>query len=208
MPTKILNTSETTFVSSTLPDTNLSTNPVIYAGTDEAFQNTTSFLRYTLPSLPVSEVDSAILQLSIIMKTGTAPSPVVVNRVTSPLDADTVTYNTQSAFIPTASQIDIITDDLYTTVEINITELVNQWINGTSPNYGLALTNSDGTTAVGFGNNEILHEPFYPVLILTYPEKSVSPETSFNTNAGLIMINDVVADVPAVPQEIQVKPFM
>lgn len=177
MPTVILNTSETTFVSSALPDTNFSTNPVIYAGTDEAFQNTISFLRYTLPSLPVSEVDSAILQLSIIIKTGAAPSPVVINRVTSPLDTDTVTYNTQPAFIPTASQIDINTGDLYTTIQIDITELVNQWINGTSPNYGLALTNSDGTTVVGFATNEILHEPFYPVLILTYPETPVSPET-------------------------------
>ncbi len=199
MSTEFLNTSETTFVSSALPDTNFSTNPVIHAGTDEAFQNTISFLRYTFPSLPVSEVDSAILQLSIITKTGAALSPVVVNRVTSSLDTDKVTYNTRPSFIPTASQTDITKDDLYTTVQIDVTELVNQWINGTSPNYGLAITNSDSTTAVGFGNNEILHEPFYPVLILTYTEISVSPESSLSTNAGMIMINDVAVDTLTEP---------
>lgn len=199
MSTEFLNTSETTFVSSALPDTNFSTNPVIHAGTDEAFQNTISFLRYTFPTLPVSEVDSAILQLAIITKTGTALAPVVINRVTSSLDTDTVTYNTRPSFIPTDSQIKIAKDALYTTVQIDITELVNQWIKGTYPNYGLALTDSDDTTAVGFGNNEILHEPFYPVLILTYSETSVSPESSFSTNAGMIMINDVSSDTPPEP---------
>ena len=40
--------------------------------------------------------------------------------------------------------------DLYKTVEIDITELVNQWLNGTYPNYGIALTNPDGMTLVQF----------------------------------------------------------
>lgn len=191
MPTVILNTSETTFVSSAFPTTNFSTNPVIYAGTDTTFQNTISYLRFTLPSLPVSEVDSAILQLSVIIKTGAAPSPVVVNRVTTPLDTDTVTYSTQPSFTPTTSQISITTEDLLTTVQIDITELVNQWINGTYPNYGIRLTNSDGTTVVGFGTNEILYEPFYPILILTYSETPVSPEAYayiYNTgNQGIFL---------------------
>jgi hypothetical protein len=208
MPTVILNTSETTFVSSAFPNTNYSTNPVIYAGTDPTFQDTISYLRFTLPTLPVTEVDSAILQLSVIIKTGAAPSTVVVNRVTSPLDTETVTYNTRPTITPTATQFNVTTGNLYTTIQIDITDLVNQWINGTFPNYGLALTVPDGITVVGFGTNEILYEPFYPVLILTYSEtppvspdtygyiyntgnQSIAPESSvpFSTNGALLGIS-------------------
>ncbi len=195
MPTVILNTTETTFVSSAFPDANFSANPVIYAGTDAIFQNSISFLRYTIPSLPVSAVDSALLQLSVIIKTGDAPSPVVINRVTSELNTETVTYNTQPAFTATPSQINISTGDLYTTVQIDVTELVNQWINGTFPNNGIALTNPDGITSVGFGTNEILHEPFYPVLILTYSETPAEAETYayiYNTDNQSIPVEGLI----------------
>ncbi len=178
MPTVILNISETTFVSSAFRNYNYSTNPVIYAGIDETFQHTVSFFYFTLPSLPVTTVDSAILQLSVITKTGAAKSPVAVNRVTDPLVTDTVTYNTRPSYAAISSQTEITTSDLNDTVQIDITELVNQWLGGAFPNNGLAITNPDGSTAVSFGTNKILYEPFYPLLTLTYSETPpVEPET-------------------------------
>lgn len=69
-------------------------------------------------------------------------------------------------------------------------------INETNPNDGLALTNSDGTTVVGFGTNEILYEPFYPVLILTYSETPVTPETyAYIYNTG----NQSIAAENSIP---------
>lgn len=168
MPTLTLNIPNTTFVSSAQPDNNLSTYPLMYAGTDPSFQYCISLMQIALPSIPVTKVDSALLQLAVIVKSGAAPSPVVVNRVTTPFDKATVTYNTLPQFTATTSQINVTTSDLYTTIQIDVTSLVNEWLAGTFPNEGIALTNIDGTTEVQFATNAIVYEPYFPQLTLTY----------------------------------------
>lgn len=166
MPTVTINTTETTFVSSAQPNNNFSFFPLLYTGTDPAYQYCISYIKFMLP--PLSRVDSAILKLSVIVKTGVTPSPVVVNRVTSPLNTATVTYNTQPTFTPTSTELNITTADLYKAVEFDVTATVNQWLSGAAPNDGFALTNSDGTTLVEFATNNIVYPPYFPVLILTY----------------------------------------
>ncbi|MEL7565482.1 MAG: DNRLRE domain-containing protein [Dehalobacterium sp.] len=178
MPTVVLNIADTTFVSSALPDTEFAYSPVIYTGTDQTFHNCISLLQIALPSLPVTVVDSALLQLAVIVKGGVNPSLVVVNRVTSNFSTETVTYNTLPAFTPTSSQINVTPSDVLTTVEIDITPLVNTWLSGVFPNFGIALTNPDGTTVVEFCTNDILYEPFFPKLVLTYSSAPVEPDTA------------------------------
>lgn len=168
MPTVTVNIPNTTFISSSQPDSNFSFFPLIYTGTDPEFSSCTGLLRISLPELPVNQVDSAFLQLSVIVKSGASPSPVVVNEVTSSFDPSTVTYNTRPDFSPTASTISISTADLYTAVKIDVTALVNGWLNGTVPNNGIALTNADGVTIVEFATNNIVYEPYFPELVLTY----------------------------------------
>lgn len=168
MPTQTLIITDTTFVSSAQPDNNFSFYPLLYVGTDPEYHNCIGFLQFALPSLPVNAVDSAVLQLSVIVKSGDAPSPIIVNRVTSSLDTNIVTYNSQPAFTATPSNINVSPSDLYTTVQIDVTTLVNQWLNGTYPNNGIALTNPDGTTIVQFGTDNIVYEPYFPRLVLTY----------------------------------------
>lgn len=175
MPEITIGIPDTTFVSSAQPDQNFSFYPLMYVGRDPGFLECISFLEIDLSSIPVTSVDSAVLQLSVIVKTGTEPSPIVVNRVTGPFDASTVTYNTMPTFEPTASQIDINTSDLYTIVSIDITEIVNEWLNGTHPNYGIALTNPDGLTLVQFGTNNIIYEPYFPKLVVSYSDTPVPP---------------------------------
>lgn len=172
MPTETLTTTQTTFISSAQPDNKFSFYPLLYVGSDPSFLSCVSFLKYTLPELPVTAVDSALLQLSVIVKTGATPSPVVVNRVTSPLDTATVTYNTQTAFTATESHISVATSDLYTAVQIDVTDIVNGWLSETFTNNGFALTNDDGTTLVEFATNKIVYEPYFPKLILNY---SIAP---------------------------------
>ncbi|NBJ16874.1 MAG: DNRLRE domain-containing protein [Dehalobacter sp. 4CP] len=176
MATLTLNIPDTTFVSSYLPDMNFSSYPLVYSGTDPSFQNCISFLQIVLPVLPVTSVDSALLELSVIVKSGAAPSPLVVNRVTDPFSTATVTYNTRPAFTATPSGIDITTEDLYTTVQIDVTTLINDWLNGAYSNNGIALTNSDGTSVVAVATNSINYEPFDPRLVLTYTP--VKPDTA------------------------------
>ncbi len=179
MSTVVVDIPSTTFVSSAQPAINFSVYPTIYSGTDTQYQNCIGLMQIALPALPVNFVESAVLQLAVIAKSGTNPSPVVVNTVMEPYNRTTVTYNTRPAFTPTQSQVNITTSDLYKTVEIDITSMVNSWLSGTVANNGLALTNSDGTTVVQFGTNNISWEPYYPKLIITY---SGTPSENSATN--------------------------
>ncbi|MEL7566102.1 MAG: DNRLRE domain-containing protein, partial [Dehalobacterium sp.] len=167
MATQTLLSTGTTFVSSVLDSVNLSFSAIIIVGTDPVFGDSISFLKFMIPALPVATVDSAKLRLFVFVKTEGPPSPVVVNRVTSVFDIDTVTYNTQPTYEPTASMINVTMSDVLQYVEIDVTTLVNQWLNGTYPNEGIALTNPDGTTAVQFGGKSI-GAAYEPQLVLTY----------------------------------------
>lgn len=175
MPTVTVGIPDTTFVSSSQPTQNFSFYPLMYVGNDPTFQDCIALLEIDLPVLPVTSVDSAVLQLSVIVKTGTDPSTVVVNRVTGPFDAQTVTYDTIPSFVATSSQVNINTSDLYTIVDIDITTLVNQWLSGAVENHGIALTNPDGTTLVQFGTNNIVYEPYFPKLVITYSDTPIPP---------------------------------
>lgn len=169
MTTLTLNTTQTTFVSSAQPTNNFSFYPLMYVGTDPTFATCNSFLKYTLPALPPNAViDSASLQLSVIVKTGAAPSPITVNRVTSALDTSTVTYATQPTFVATPTVVNVTAADLYTAVQFDVTELVKQWYVGTYVNNGFALTNLDGTTLVQFATNVITWAPYFPRLVINY----------------------------------------
>ena len=176
MPSVTVSIPLTTFVSSAMPDNNNSFYPLLYTGTDPNFQDCISLLEIELPTLPVTAVDKATLQLSVIAKSGDTPSTIVVNKVTSPFSATTVTYNTMPSFSATTAQTSITADDLYKAVEIDVTSLVNEWLSGVSQNYGIALTNNDGTTIVQFASNNIVYEPYFPKLVLTYPE--APPDTT------------------------------
>lgn len=167
MATQTLLTTATTFVSSTLADVSLSFSAIIVVGTDSIYGTSISFMNFDLSSIPVQSVDSAVLRLFPFAKTGAVPSPIVVNRVTSDFDIATVTYNTMPTFVPTGFTTEVSNDELLQFIEIDITGLVNQWLNGTFPNFGLALTNPDGTTSVQFGGKPI-GAAFEPQLVVTF----------------------------------------
>lgn len=196
MPSVTVNLPRTAFVSEAMPDNNFSIFPLLYTGNDPNFQNCISLLEVDLPTLPVTAVDSAILQLSVIVKSGGVPSPVVVNKVTSPFSAATVTYSTRPTFTPTSFQINITTEDLYKVIEIDMTSLVNEWLSGTSPNYGIALTDDDGSTMVQFANNNIVYEPYFPKLILTYSEAPAITGTDFAYKQLAHVIEQLIALYP------------
>ncbi|MDF2988834.1 MAG: hypothetical protein K0R50_4344 [Eubacterium sp.] len=140
-------------------------------------------------------MDSAILNLTVIVKSGSNPSPVLVNKVTSALDTTTVTYATKPAFTPTSAQYAVLQSDLYQTIHIDITTIVNEWLSGATVNNGLALTNSDGTTVVQFATNNIIYEPYFPTLTLTYSE---SPVVNTGENFSYAQLSHIIEQLIAL----------
>lgn len=174
MATQTVLSTGTTFLSSALAGVNLSTSAIMLVGTDPGFGSCTALLKFTLPSLPVTAVDHAVLKTFLFAKIGAPASPVVVNRITSDFAIATVTYNTSPTYVATASTENITSGDVLQYVEFDVTQLVNQWLDGTYINYGIALTNSDGITQVQLGGKTI--GPAYePQLVLSYTEGPVGP---------------------------------
>jgi hypothetical protein len=185
MPSINLVPTGTTFVSSNFPNTNFSTNPLLLVGTDPLYLTTLSYLQFSLPVLPVASVTAATLILYVTDKTGLTPSPVEVNRVLSPFDIQTVTFNTMPLSVPTGDFVNIVPCDIGRFVAIDVTNLVNQWINGTFPNFGLALVNNDGTTVVRFGSDDDAI-PFSPLLVLFYGQEGGATGPTGPTGAFIL----------------------
>ena len=177
MATITLTAAGTTFVSGTLPDLNLSASPVIIVGTNPVFGEIIGFLQFPLPPLPVPSVDRAILRLFVIYKTGADPSSIEVNRVTEDFDVTTITYNSMPPFVATGLATNVTLGDVAKFIEIDVTDLVNQWLPVPGSDHGIALTNSDGITEVQFGGKGI-GDAFEPQLVIDY--SPVAPdETSY-----------------------------
>ncbi len=172
MPAVILTVSQNTFVSSAQPNDNFSYHPLLYAGTDEIFENCISLLKFDFTTIAVNSVDSAYLQLAVISKSESGADTIVVNRVSKSFDASHVTYDTIPTIEATSSQVDITSEDLYKSIQIDVTQLVNDWLGGIYVNNGLALTNSADSTLIQFGSDKIIWEPYFPKLILNYTDKT------------------------------------
>ncbi len=176
MPPVVLTVSQNTFVSSAQSNDNFSYHPLLYSGTDEIFESCISLLKFDFTTIAANSVDSAYLQLAVISKSGPGTDTIVVNRVTESFDASHVTYDTFPITEPTSSQVDITSEDLYKSIQIEVTQLVNDWLGGKYVNNGLALTNSNDNTLIQFGSDKIVWEPYFPKLILNY--SVMTPEVS------------------------------
>lgn len=173
MPTVTMNLPATTFVSSAKLNSNFLVYPLVCVGTDANLKKCTALINVMIPALP-KKVDSATLQLSPIMKSGTAPSTIAISQLGTDFDADTVTYNTMPALISTEAEFTVSKEELYLPVQADITDIVNAWLSGAAVNHGIALTGSDGTI-VQFATNNIGHEPYFPMLSVTYSSTPATP---------------------------------
>ena len=189
MPAMNIDITQTTFVYSALPNKNMSSYPFIYVGTNTIRQKSTGLLQLDLSSIPSTHVDGAFLELAVTCKTSSAVSPIYVHRVTEPFVTSSVTYNTAPAYAEAASSVKIFPSDLYSKVKIDVTELVNSFLGGAYPNYGLALTNPDDLTAVYFAADNSLYSPFLPKLTVNYaasPEAESAVCFSYNQLANVL----------------------
>ena len=193
MPPIVLTAAHNTFISSAQPSNIFSFYPLLYAGKDELFGTCTSLLKFDFTTVATNSVDRAILQLSVMVKTEEDKSSIVVNRLTGSFDANYVTYDRKPGMVATPLEFKITSEDLNKTVQIDVTQLVNDWLGGVYENHGIALTNPDGVSLVEFGSGRIGWEPYFPKLFLNYD----GPETD-NSNGYSSGIKGVVpqADIP------------
>lgn len=155
-----------TFIASGAPSSNFSAVQYIYVGTVTELGNCIGLLQTA--NLPTgSPWVSAILQLTVFTKSGSSPSTVNVQKVTSPspLDVTTVTYSTPVTIdAAIEASHSVAASDIGTTIQIDITSLINSWY--TTPFSGLALTCTDGSFIL-FDSAAATDPATRPQLILT-----------------------------------------
>ena len=197
MPPVVLTVSQNTFISSAKPNDNLAYHPLLYIGYDEIFESCISLLKFDFTTIPTNTVDSAFLQLSVIVESGTDESVIGIARIEESFDAFFVTYETSPKMTPPVTEKNISSEDVYKTVQIEVTQLVNDWLSGVHPNFGLALIAVSSGSMVQFGSDKIVWEPYFPKLVLNY--SVVSPESSksycYVYNSG----NEIIAPEQNVP---------
>ncbi len=186
MPPVVLTAVHNTFVSSAQPNNIFSFYPLLYTGKDEIFGTCTSLLKFDFTTVATRSVDSAFLQLSVIVKTEESKSPIVVNRLTGSFDANYVTYDRIPGKVETPSEFKITSEDLNKTVQIDVTQLVNDWLGGVYENHGIALTNRDGVSLVQFGSGRIGWEPYFPKLILKYASDGPETDNLYGSNTSVV----------------------
>jgi hypothetical protein len=139
---------------------------VVGGGTNAAFRG---FLKFDLGLIPNdATITSAILKLSKVGGVGTGARTIRVHRVTNDWQENILSWNTQPSYdasVVTSLSVDPQGSGVFS---FNVTSLVQQWINGTVPNYGLMLrdANESGSSVnISFGSREYASKP---ILEVTY----------------------------------------
>ena len=120
-------------------------------------------LSFDLPS-GLSQVSQATLNLFEHGNGGTASGVFAVYRNTSPWQKTTVTWDSRPSVDPTpVATLNISDGKDYVWRSWNVTAVVNGWLSGNFPNYGLTFA-KEGTVypVVFFGSSLLIEQPYTP----------------------------------------------
>lgn len=104
--------------------------------------STSGFLQFDVSSLVGRAIASATLNLDVAEIRRGDGSAVELRVVKTPWSEDTLTFDNQPAFGAPLATLPIFAADVGGTVSVGITSIVRGWVDGSVPNYGLALTSS------------------------------------------------------------------
>jgi hypothetical protein len=124
------------------PNQNNGTNDLVYVRNTGTGGNRTGFVRVDLSAIPANlPIQSARLRLFVseVQVSG----PVDVKLVNGSWDEATLTANTAPSLGATVATAQVSSADLRRYLSIDVTNAVQEWING-QPNYGLALVPVSG----------------------------------------------------------------
>lgn len=165
-----------TFVSSAAPNQNFSEEDYLFEGL-EAWSNSkfTNCVIFDISKIPSkSLIDSAMLKVYVTRKDSMMDSTITVNRILSPFDASTVTYNTMPAIKPTGEFYNITSSEVGSFINIDITNTIQKFVDGSLENYGIALTGEETTlSTLVFGSTDEVPQHI-PEVIVSYDEDAYS----------------------------------
>src|SRR5471030_1580942 len=146
MPTAVISPTDDAYISQLNPNSNFGLSSILYTGRfvqpTDVFR---SLLKFDLSGVvpPGNTVTSASLNLFVFRKDlpDAVLSPQTVNVFTnsSNFSENTVTWNTAPAINPTIYSINVTDADVSKYISIDITNLVIDWINNQSTNFGVTL---------------------------------------------------------------------
>ncbi|UCD92095.1 MAG: DNRLRE domain-containing protein [Methanobacteriota archaeon] len=162
-----------------LPDQNFGISPFLELSYDPIMGvESRAILDFNLRSLPIVSVNSALLRLYFFQDFGMSDLTVTVYRLLSPWDEMTATWNERmigQRWTREGGDVNLWPYDTITIlsgnlgwVEWNITELVQGWVDGDYPNYGLLLraVGGDNQSPYRFASSDSLNPADWPELLL------------------------------------------
>lgn len=162
-----------------LPDQNFGVSPFLELSYDPMMGGESrAILNFDTVALPPATINSALLRLYFTQDIGLSNLTVTVNRILSPWDEISVTWNDRMALQPwtrAGGDINLWSYDTITInsgnfgwVEWNITELVRGWVNRDFPNYGLMLRalGGDVQSPYRFSSSDSLSPLEWPEILL------------------------------------------
>jgi hypothetical protein len=163
-------------VYSAFPDNSNGTENVI-ALTKSLSASQASFIQFNLSSIPQhATIDSATLELTTNTGISNTGAKVAVHRVTAPWEEATITWNNSvgaAVYDPTPVTVQSINGYLANSKSsLDLTTLVQQWVDGTADNHGfmLQVTELDSEAAWhrGFHSDESTTQTSRPKLTISY----------------------------------------
>ena len=123
----------------------------------QAAQATSTFVRFSLNSLPAGINGSAVAKATLrvyVMAVGSAGT-FDIKRVAGTWKEETITGNLQPVLgTVIIGGVAVAANDGGNFLEIDVTPVLKEWLNGTLPNYGLALVPNGTSLNVSFASKE------------------------------------------------------
>lgn len=179
------------YVSEAFPDTNFNMSPYLYIsrfmGTGDIYRTLMQFdVAYAIPK--ESTINSANLQLNVLRNEITSGSITLsVFRLYEYYNAYAVTWNAQPQVPDTADATASIASGFLGNLNVDVTDLVRGWYDGSIVNNGILLTGDELNSAiVGFASTSHPDCDLWPKLVINYVKgiQTVYPAETFYVPSG------------------------
>jgi hypothetical protein len=131
-------------VSSSTAVVNFGNYPNLFIGNTIDPSIARAYLQFNLSAIPTGvDIVSADLKLYHNSSTGTTDLTIRIHKVTSSWQENTLTWINQPDYHPTPESSRLVNVDITDWLSWDITNLLQEWLDGSTPNYGLVLKDTD-----------------------------------------------------------------